>query len=140
MRRALASLLVLVMTFALVARGVAAPLMHLHPDAPVPTAPVNVAHHALGHAECGEAEISDAADSEDTVAAHTHTGHTKDQSKPSDHGKVCDSNGACCGPLVLSETSDGPLGLVALPEPSLISVSAGVKPLNPDRPPSPSIA
>ena len=140
MRRALASLLVLVMTFALVARGVAAPLMHLHPDAPVPAAPVSVAHHAHDHADCSEAEISDAADSDGGVAAHTHTGHAKHESAPPDHGKACDSNGACCGPVVLSETYDGPLGLVAPPQPSQLAVSAGVKPHNPDRPPSPSIA
>lgn len=140
MRRVIASLLVLVMTFALVARGVAAPLMHLNPDAPVPTAPVSVAQHTHDHADCGEPEVSNAADRNDSVAAHTHAGKTKEKGAPLAHGKVCDSNGACCGPLVLSEASDGVFGLMALPEPSQIAGSAGVKPLNPDRPPSPSIA
>jgi hypothetical protein len=140
MRRALASLLVFLMTFALVTRGVAAPLMHLHPDMPAPMAPASAAHHAHDHADCDEAEVSDAVDAQDGVAAHTHAGHPKDKSTPVDPSKVCDSNGACCGPLVLSEASDGVFGFVALPEPSRIAAGAGVKPLNPDRPPSPPIA
>lgn len=139
MRRALASLLVFVMTFALVARGVAAPLMHLHPDVPSPAAPVSVSHQAHDHADCAEAEISDAVD-DDGAAAHTHAGQTNDKGTPLDHGKACDSNGACCGPLVLSEASDGLYGIVGLPEPSRIAASAGVTPLNPVRPPSLPIA
>jgi len=135
MRRVLASLLVFVMTFALVVRGVAAPLMHLHPDMPAPTAAVSVQAH--DHADCGEATPSDAVD--DSVAAHMHADPTKDKT-PFDHGKVCDGNGACCGPLVLSDSSDGVFGLVPLPEPLHIAVGAGIKPLDPDRPPSPSIA
>jgi hypothetical protein len=139
MRRALASLLVFVMTFALVARGVAAPLMHLHPDVPGPTAPLSAAQHAHNHADCGEAEVSDAADHDGGIAPHAHRGHAKDKSMPFDHGKVCDSNGSCCGPLVLSEASVGVFGLVAVPEPSLIAIGAGVKPSNPDRPPVPRL-
>lgn len=139
MRRVLTSLLVLMMTFALVARGVAAPIMHLHPDVPAPMAPVSVSHHAHDHAECAEDEAGDAVH-DDGAAAHTHAGHTGDKRAPVGHGKVCDSNGACCGPLVLSEASDGLYGLVALPEPSQIAASAGVKPTLPDRPPSPPIA
>ena len=137
MRRALASLLVLVMTFALVARGVAAPLMHLHPDMPAQSAPVSVAHHE--HADCGEAEVGDAAAHDDRVPAHTHAGHTDDKGQL-DHGKSCDSNGACCGPVVLSESAIGVFGHVALPDPSRLAVSTGVKPTDPGRPPSPSIA
>jgi hypothetical protein len=139
MRKALASLLVLVMTFALVARGVAAPLMHLHPDVPTPMAPVSMSHHAHDHADCTEDEVGDAV-GDDGAAAHTHAGHTNGKGTPFDHGKVCASNGACCGPLVLSEASDGLCGLVALPEASQIAAGAGVKPLNPYRPPSPAIA
>lgn len=138
MRRVLVSLLVFLMTFALVARGVAAPLMHLQPEMPGP-APAAMSQQDHDHADCGEVAADDT-DAAASAAAHTHAGHAKDKSTPLDHGKVCDSNGACCGPLVLSESCDGVFGLVALPEPSQIAVSAGVKPLNPDRPPSPSIA
>jgi hypothetical protein len=139
MRRALASLLVFVLTFVLVARGVAAPLMHLHPGVPAPATPVSVSHQAHDHADCAEAQVSRAVD-DDGAAAHTRAGHTDGKGVPVDHGKACDSNGACCGQLVLSEASDGLYGLVALPEPSQIAASAGVKPLNPDRPPSLPIA
>lgn len=136
MRRALASLVVLVMTFALVSRGVAAPLMHLHPDMPAPAAPVSVSHPGHDHVDCDETEMSDAAATEDRVVAHTHAGHAKDKSPPIKHGKVCDANAACCGPLALSEASDGVFRVEGLLEPWQTALSAGVKPTNPDRPPS----
>jgi hypothetical protein len=139
MRRVLASLLVFLLTFALVARGVAAPLMHLHPDAPMP-APAAMSQQDHDHTDCGEVVLDDGAGATDGALAHTHTDHTKDKSAPLDHGKACDANGACCGPLALSESPESVFGLAAIPQPSLIAVSTGVKPLNPDRPPSPPIA
>jgi hypothetical protein len=140
MPRVLASLLVFLMTVALVARGVAAPLMHLHTDVPVSSTPITVAHDEPDHADCEEIAIEDGAGAVGGALAHSHASHSKGKSAPVDHGKVCDTNGACCGPLVLSKSPDGVFGLVARPEPSQTAVSAGVKPLDPDRPPSPPIA
>lgn len=144
MRRVLASLLILLMTFPLVARGVAAPLMHMHPDELAQAAHTGAASHAHDHADRGEIETGAGADTQDSVAAHTDAGHSKDNSKdqgqPLQHGKVCDSNGACCGYLALSEASEGLFGLEALPGSWQTLISAGVKPTNPVRPPSPLLA
>lgn len=138
MRRVLASLLVLLMIAALAARGVAAPLAHLHPDGPTPPAPMSASHHE--HADCDGAGMSDAVADEDGGSAHAHAGHAHDAPAPSEHGEVCDDSGACCGVLAPSEASEGTFGLDALPEPSRTAAGAGVKLTDRDRPPNPPIA
>jgi len=140
MRRSLASLLVILMTFALVARGVAAPLIHLHQDVPAPAAASSISHHAHADGDCNGTHLSDAADVAGCAGAHTDVGHAKDKNAPIKHNSVCAANGACCGSLALSETFRGALGLDALLEPAQTIVRAGVKPTNPDRPPSPRLA
>jgi hypothetical protein len=135
MRRVLASLLVFLMTFALVVRGVAAPLMHLHPESPAPTL------HAAASQEHQYADCHDTEGSVGDSASLPHGHDRGDQQKDrSTHGKACDANGACCGYLVIPDAFAVPSGIVAVPEQSLRVIGAGIKPTNPDRPPSPPLA
>jgi hypothetical protein len=127
MRRVLASLLVLLLTISVVARGVAAPLLHLHPAQPAPV--TAAAAHEHDHVDC---ELSAAGETDDAQpsAASEH-----DQAVPK-HGKGCDTNGACCGPLALLAAAAIVGAAQAAAQPCHMSVGTGVTPDNPDRPPS----
>ena len=141
LRKALASALVILMVLALVTRGVAAPLIHLQSEMPAPAQAASFVHHKHAHADCegGEMDVANAADVEAGPAV-SHGGQAKHGHQPLKHSKVCDANGACCGALALSDTSEGAPGFDSSPDPARNIVSAGVKPTNPDRPPSPPLA
>jgi hypothetical protein len=137
MRRTLASLVVVLMTLALVTRAIAAPLLHLH-EALEPTVPAAiVAQSEAEHADCAQ-DMDGAAADQQAAPAITHS-HGADSPMTS-HAKACDSNGACCGPLALNDASVPVLTSLPAPEPVALPLSAGVRPASPDRPPSPLLA
>jgi hypothetical protein len=143
MRRALASLVVLLMTFALVARTVAAPVIHLHDGAPPKSlflAALEAAQSEHDHSDCFDAAES-VVDPE-SAAPYAGGSHHRGPDSPmkKGHGKVCDNSGACCGPLALTEASSGVFSLTPAPEPPSLGLSTGIKPDSPDRPPSPLLA
>jgi hypothetical protein len=125
------------MTLALVTRAIAAPVLHLH-DALEPTAPaMTVMQAEAEHADCGH-DMDGAVADQLAAPSATHT-HGSDSPMTS-HGKACDSNGACCGPLALSDASLQVFASLPVPEPVAFPISAGVRPASPDRPPSPLLA
>lgn len=136
-RRVVTALLVALMTLALVTRAIAAPVLHLH-DALEPTAPAAiVAQSEAEHVDCAHDMDGPAADQQAApVATHSHG----TDSPMTSHGKACDSNGACCGPLALSDASVQVFASLPVPEPAALLLSAGVRPASPDRPPSPPLA
>jgi hypothetical protein len=136
-RRVVSALIVALMTLALVTRAIAAPVLHLH-DALEPTAStMTVAHAEAEHDDCVHDMDSTAADQQAAPSAkHSHGADSPLLS----HGKACDNNGACCGPLALSDTSLQVFASLPVPEPASLLLSAGVRPASPDRPPSPLLA
>jgi len=128
----------MLMTFALVVRGVAAPMTHLDLQSPP-------AHTALGavtsdeHAvsNCDQTEIGDAPVSSATVIAHSQSANgTCDPGVPAKtFGKLCDQKGACCGSLAPNGTFETGLALFAVPEPDTARLSVGVQLDSPHRPP-----
>lgn len=142
MRRALTSLVVVLMTFALVARTAAAPVIHLHGGDPVKTsvpAAIEAAQFEHDHSNCFD-ETASAVDPESASSYAGGSPHRGSDSPTMGHGKICDNNGACCGPLALTEASSGVFSLTPAPDPALLGLSIGIKPASPDRPPSPLLA
>ncbi len=130
-------LVIILMTLALTTRAIAAPVIHLH-DAMEPTVPAAiVAPVEAKHADAAH-DMDDAAADRQIAQSATHS-HGADSPMTS-HAKACDSNGACCGPLALSEASGAVFAPLPVPEPVALPLSAGVRPASPDRPPSPLLA
>jgi hypothetical protein len=132
MRRVLASLFVFLMTFALVARGVAAPLMHLHSEQAAPIAAS--AGHQYDHVDCDELRP-------DVAADHAHPAHSggRRHDAPA-QSKGCDTNGACCGPVALMASVAIVVVVQSTPQLYKVAAATGVTPDSPDRPPSPPLA
>jgi hypothetical protein len=136
MRRGLALLIIILMTFTLVVRGMAAPIIHMDvPGTPAQTAPVAVTHGA--HA-ADQTEISGASHMMAATVAHSHDAHGQhDPGAPTKKsGNICNENGACCGSLAMSEPFLGVLALPASPEPRRVTAAIGVEPVCPSRPPN----
>ena len=136
-RRAVSTLVIILMTLALAMRAIAAPALHLH-DALEPMVPATtVAQSGAEHADSGHDMDGAAADQQIAPsAAHSHGA----DSPMTSHSKACDSNGACCGPLAFSDESAAVFASLPVPEPVALLLSAGVRPASPDRPPSPLLA
>lgn len=140
MQRGLASLIVILMTFALVARGMAAPMIHMDVHGvPVQAAPVAVMHGAHAASDADRTEIDGAPHMIAGATAHSHDAHGQhDPGAPAKKSsKICDENGACCGSLAMSEPFLA--GMVALPaslEPRRVAAAIGVEPVCPNRPPN----
>lgn len=136
-RRAISALVIALMTLALVTRAIAAPVIHLH-DALEPTAPaMTVAQPEADPADRAH-DMNGAVADQQAAPVVTHS-HGADSPMTS-HGKACDSNGACCGPLALNDASVQVFASLPVPEPVALLLSAGVRPASPDRPPSPLLA
>jgi hypothetical protein len=135
-RRRLATLVIVLMTLALVTRALAAPVIHLH-DAMVPALPAAIAAAQSEKDDC----VHDA-DSAMSAASMTHSAdHSHAPDSPiTTHGKACDTNGACCGPLALNETALVGGAASPTPEPARLLMSDGIAPESPHRPPSPLLA
>jgi hypothetical protein len=98
---------------------------------------MTAAHAEAGQGGCAHDMDSAAADHE--AAPGVQHSHGADSPMKS-HGKACDSNGACCGPLALSDASAPIFAPLPVPEPVALPLSAGVRPASADRPPSPLLA
>jgi hypothetical protein len=135
-RRTLTSLVMVLMALALITRALAAPVIHLH-DVLAPETPVKVEPPgAAAHDDCPHDAQSAANADMGPDTAHKHGS----DSPLSSHAKACDSSGACCGPLALSDTSGVELAAPFRPEPVRLLPSIGVTQGSPHRPPSPLLA
>jgi hypothetical protein len=134
--RRVITLVVFVMTWALMARAIAAPVLHLH-EATAPAMPSVIAALDAGLDDC--AHDGDSAMSAAPMSQSTGHSHAPD-SPISSHGKACDTNGACCGPLALSETARVVGAPSPVPAPARLVLSTGIAPESPHRPPSPQLA
>jgi hypothetical protein len=137
MRRILTSGLAALITLAFLTRAMAAPVLHLHDALDMATfAPVaESAAHA--HEGCeSEMTSADAASEAQQGGAHSHGSGSPAKSQ----AKVCDTNGACCGPLATSDPAGMPLVFAPKPISTVIPISGGVEPESPHRPPSPVLA
>jgi hypothetical protein len=134
-RRAVSTLVIILMTLALTTRAIAAPVIHLH-DAMEQAVPATVVSQPEAAHVDGAHDMDDADRQIAQNAAHSHG----TDSPITSHAKACDSNGACCGPLALSDASGAVFAPLPVPEPLALPLSAGVRPASPDRPPSPPLA